>query len=56
MLGLSKYIVAALIAAHEVKIAETSTLTQPQAAGGCKPVLVALIKVVKSVAAPPCTA
>jgi len=48
--------VAALIAAHEVRIAETFTLTQPHAAGGPKPVLVALTKVVKSVDAPPLTA
>jgi len=55
-LGLSKYIVAALIAAHEVKIAETSTLTQPHVAGGFRPVGVALITASKSLAAPPSTA
>ena len=53
MFGLSKYIVAASIEAQVVKVADTSTLTQPQVAGGLSPVLVAFKYVVKSDAAPP---
>ena len=56
MFGLSKYIVAASMAAHEVRIVETSTLTHPHEAGGVNPVSVAFNIVLKSLEAAPCCA